>query len=72
MHRHRFGSKGALSIGKPVPNTFVYVLDEDEEPVPIGQPGLMWVGGQAVSRGYVNLPDLTSRKYKYDKFLHDG
>lgn len=64
--RYKFGSE--LSIGKPVPNTSVYILDEDETPVPIGQTGLMWVGGAAVSRGYLNLPELTSTRYKRDKF----
>ncbi|KAG4418099.1 hypothetical protein IFR04_008760 [Cadophora malorum] len=66
MHRHTAGKE--LSIGTPVPNTSVYILDQDENPVPIGQTGLMWVGGAAVSRGYLNLPELTSTRYKRDKF----
>ncbi|KAK0103697.1 hypothetical protein ONS95_005705 [Cadophora gregata] len=70
MHRHTTGTE--LSIGKPVPNTSVYILDEDENPVPIGQTGLMWVGGAAVSRGYLNLPELTSTRYKRDKFDSRG
>ncbi|KAH7346805.1 hypothetical protein BKA65DRAFT_585874 [Rhexocercosporidium sp. MPI-PUGE-AT-0058] len=70
MHRHKLGNQ--LSIGKPVPNTSVYILDEDENPVPIGQTGLMWVGGAAVSRGYLNLPELTSTRYKRDKFDSAG
>jgi non-ribosomal peptide synthetase component F len=70
MHKHKTG--GELSIGKPVPNTNVYVLDEHENPVPIGQTGLMWVGGVAVSRGYLNLPQLTSSRYKLDRFTNDG
>lgn len=70
MHKHTSG--GELSIGKPIPNTNVYVLDEDENPVAIGQTGLMWVGGAAVSRGYLNLPELTSSRYKADRFLNDG
>ena len=70
MHKHTSG--GYLSIGKPVPNTNVYILDENENPVAIGQTGLMWVGGAAVSRGYLNLPDLTSKRYKHDKFVNDG
>jgi non-ribosomal peptide synthetase component F len=69
MSRHMSG--GSLSIGKPVPNTSVYILDENENPVAIGQTGLMWVGGAAVSRGYVNLPELTSTRYKRDKFRDD-
>lgn len=70
MHKHIAGSN--LSIGTPVPNTNVYVLDENENPVSIGQTGLMWVGGAAVSRGYLNLPELSSKRYKPDKFMNDG
>ncbi|KAG9230506.1 hypothetical protein BJ875DRAFT_499075 [Amylocarpus encephaloides] len=70
MHKHKSGSE--LSIGKPVPNTNVYILDEDENPVPVGSTGLMWVGGAAVSKGYLNLPELTSTRYKLDKFANDG
>ncbi|KAF6845514.1 nonribosomal peptide synthetase 12 [Colletotrichum musicola] len=69
-HLHRPGA--VLSIGKPNPNTNVYVLDDDENPVPIGQPGTMWAGGPGVSRGYLNLPELTAQRYKIDKFTQDG
>ncbi|KAK1975578.1 amino acid adenylation domain-containing protein [Colletotrichum cereale] len=69
-HLHRPGK--TLSIGKPNPNTNVYVLDENENPVPIGEPGVMWAGGPGVSRGYLNLPELTAQRYKLDKFTKDG
>lgn len=61
-----------LSIGKPVPNTNVYLLDEDESPLPIGSVGVMWAGGHCVAKGYVDLPELTAKKFKYDKFVNDG
>ncbi|KAF4782750.1 amino acid adenylation domain-containing protein [Colletotrichum scovillei] len=69
-HLHKPGK--TLSIGKPNPNTNVYVLDEDENPVKIGEPGIMWAGGPGVSRGYLNLPELTAQRYKVDKFAKDG
>ncbi|CAE7209334.1 hypothetical protein P3342_011865 [Pyrenophora teres f. teres] len=69
-HRHTPGQP--LSIGKPLPNTTCYILDENEQPVPSGQKGTMWVGGAGVTRGYINLPELTSRRYKPDKFLENG
>ncbi|KAK6207974.1 amino acid adenylation domain-containing protein [Colletotrichum tabaci] len=69
-HLHKPGK--TLSIGKPNPNTNVYVLDDDENPVPIGEPGVMWAGGPGVSRGYLNLPELTAQRYKPDKFTKDG
>lgn len=69
-HRHIPGA--VLSIGKPLPNTTCYILDDDENPVPVGSKGSMWVGGAGVSRGYINLPELTSKRYKLDKFVNDG
>jgi non-ribosomal peptide synthetase component F len=58
-----------LSIGKPNPNTSVYVLDPDTcEPIPIGAPGLMWAGSACVTRGYVNLPEKTMERYRPDPF----
>lgn len=61
-----------LTIGKPIPNTNVYILDDHLDPVRIGDIGLLWVGGLSVSRGYVNLPDLTAQRYRPDKFTMDG
>ena len=61
-----------LSIGKPLPNTTVYVLDNEENLVSIGSKGSMWVGGAGVTRGYINLPQLTASRYKLDKFSNDG
>ncbi|OBT67569.1 hypothetical protein VE03_03817 [Pseudogymnoascus sp. 23342-1-I1] len=70
MHVHQPGHD--LSIGRPVPNTDVYILDENEQPLPIGSVGLMWAGGRCVSRGYLNLPEETSVKFKLNKFVNDG
>ncbi|KAJ4380328.1 hypothetical protein N0V86_004639 [Didymella sp. IMI 355093] len=69
-HRHTPGA--ALSIGKLLPNTTCYILDEDENPVPLGAKGSAWVGGAGVTRGYINLPKLTSERYKLDRFRNDG
>lgn len=40
--------------------------------MPMGVKGMMWVGGAGVSRGYINLPELTSARYRVDKFRNDG
>ncbi|KAK0736355.1 hypothetical protein B0T21DRAFT_332717 [Apiosordaria backusii] len=69
-HVHQTG--GALTIGKPNPNTTLYILDDNENPVRIGEPGVMWVGGAGVSHGYVNMPELTATRYKLDKFTRNG
>ncbi|KAK1827467.1 putative Nonribosomal peptide synthetase [Podospora conica] len=69
-HLHKQG--GPLTIGKPNPNTSLYILDEDENPVKIGEPGVMWVGGAGVSRGYLNLPELAAKRFRPDKFTKNG
>ncbi|KAK4170733.1 putative Nonribosomal peptide synthetase [Triangularia setosa] len=69
-HIHKFG--GPLTIGKPNPNTTLYILDDNQNPIKIGDPGVMWVGGAGVSKGYVNLPELSAARYKLDKFTRDG
>ncbi|KAK7046888.1 Nonribosomal peptide synthetase 12 [Favolaschia claudopus] len=61
-----------LSIGRPIPNTNVYVLSRDPSstrPVPIGETGCMWVGGIGVSNGYLNLPEKTGERYRPDPFI---
>ena len=40
--------------------------------MPLNEKGSMWVGGAGVTRGYINLPELTAQRYKPDKFLNDG
>jgi non-ribosomal peptide synthetase component F len=69
-HLHTPGSN--LSIGKPNPNNTIYILDDNENPVKIGESGVMWAGGRCVSRGYLNQPGLTESRYKPDKFTSDG
>ena len=62
----------SLPIGAPTPNNNVYVLDDDAKPVPIGQIGIMWAGGAGITRGYINLPEKTAERYRYDPFVNDG
>ncbi|KAF4987927.1 hypothetical protein FDECE_15248 [Fusarium decemcellulare] len=70
MQRHIVGQE--LSIGQPTPNNNVYILDKDDKPVSMGATGVMWAGGQGVSRGYVGLEDKTAEKYRPDPFANDG
>jgi non-ribosomal peptide synthetase component F len=69
-HAHTTG--GQLSIGRPLPNTSCYILDEDDELVPMGRKGTLWVGGAGVAKGYINLPLTTDEKFRRDKFANDG
>jgi amino acid adenylation domain-containing protein len=50
---------GPITIGRPIANTRVYVLDPQRRPVPVGAVGDLWVAGDGVAPGYLNRPDLT-------------
>ncbi|HEX4609892.1 MAG TPA: amino acid adenylation domain-containing protein [Urbifossiella sp.] len=54
---------GPVSIGRPVPGTIVWVLDEALAEVPAGEPGELCLGGAGLARGYMNDPDMTARKF---------
>jgi amino acid adenylation domain-containing protein len=62
---------GPATIGRPIANTRIYLLDAHRWPVPIGMPGEIYVGGAGVARGYLNRPDLTREKFVNDPFSHD-
>ncbi|PTT24776.1 non-ribosomal peptide synthase/polyketide synthase [Pseudomonas sp. HMWF021] len=64
----RVDSGDALHIGKPVSNATVYLLDEQQRPVPIGVAGELYVGGAGVARGYLNRPDMTAERFLRDPF----
>ncbi len=56
------------SIGKPIDNVFVNIVDDNLKPVSAGEVGELLVGGAGVGRGYLNAPELTAQKFVPDQF----
>ena len=56
-------SCGPVAAGRPLPNYFVYVVDDQLRPVPIGIQGEIYIGGLGVGLGYLNQPELTSARF---------
>ncbi|MBI1822713.1 MAG: FkbM family methyltransferase, partial [Nitrospirae bacterium] len=61
-----------LPLGRPLPNCRIYILDQNLQPLPIGEQGELFIGGIGVARGYLNQPELTTEKFMKDPFNSNG
>ncbi|WP_054743048.1 non-ribosomal peptide synthetase/MFS transporter [Cellulosilyticum ruminicola] len=58
----------AIPLGKPLSNSYVYVLNNQMQPVPYGVTGELYIGGEGVSAGYLGREDLTKERFIQDPF----
>jgi acyl carrier protein len=71
MEIKTLGAGQGLSIGRPIANTQIYLLDAQRQPVPLGVAGEIFIGGDGVARGYLNRPELTAERFIADPFSPD-
>jgi amino acid adenylation domain-containing protein len=66
--RDSLNQDASESIGRPIANTQIYILDKYRKPVPIGVTGELYIGGDGVARGYINRPELDVASFRHNPF----
>ena len=68
----KVAASGPVTIGKPIGNTTMYILDDNLEPLPMGIPGELCIGGEGLAVGYFKRNELTAEKFAPDPFNIGG
>ena len=64
-------TRSIAPVGEPRNPELLYVLDEDKNPLPVGEAGEIYVGGDGLARGYVNRPETTAERFTENPFVPD-
>ena len=68
----RDDQSSTVSIGKPIANVSIHILDDNFQPLAAGQTGELYIGGAGLARGYLGRPDLTAERFLPDPFGPPG